>query len=132
MPAERTAPLGLTHAWCVTRANLCFKKYLNLEPKKERQLDVDGLKTKIMAECETWRTDEFLRHLRPTLLDDTTDEQEKAESWTSLMEYALGKRNENGLMEAMMRSPDSHVWSFCRNQRVSRIECRHCEDCDIC
>jgi hypothetical protein len=132
MPAERTAPLGLTPAWCVTRANLCFKKYLNLEPKKERQLDVDGLKTKIMADCETWRTDEFLRHLRPTLLDDTTDEQEKAESWTSLMEYALGKGNQNGLMEAMMRSPGSHVWSFCRNQWVSRIECRHCEDCDIC
>jgi hypothetical protein len=100
--------------------------------RKERPLDVDGLKTKIMADCEAWRTDTFLKKLRYRLLDDTTDEQEKKEDWMSLMEYALGKRKGTGYMEIMMKEPDSHVWSFCRDQWVSRIECRHCEDCDIC
>lgn len=108
-------PLGLTPAWCVMRANPCFKKYLNLEPKKERPLDVNGLKTKIMADCEAWRTDLFLKKLRYHLLDDTTDEQEKKEDWTSLIEHALGKRKERGYMEIIMKEPDSHVWSFCRN-----------------
>jgi hypothetical protein len=35
-------------------------------------------------------------------------------------------------INSMMKRPDSHVWYFCRNQWVSRIKCRHCEDCDIC
>jgi hypothetical protein len=132
MPARRIVPLGLTPAWCDMRANPCFKKHLNLESKKERQLDVDGLVTKIMADSEAWRTDTFLKDLRPRLLDDTTNEQEKKGSRTSLMEYALGKREEEGKMELMMTHLDSHVWSFCRDQWVSRIGCRHCEDCDIC
>jgi hypothetical protein len=34
MPARRIVPLGLIPTWCDTRANPCFKKHLNLEPKK--------------------------------------------------------------------------------------------------
>jgi hypothetical protein len=135
MPARSMVPLGSTPVWCDTRANPCFKKHLNLEPKKERQLDVDGLMTKIVTDSEAWRTDAFSKVLRPRLLDATTDEQEKKGPRTALMEYALGKREEEGEMEFMMKAekhPDSHVWYFCRDQWVSRIKCRHCEDCDIC
>jgi len=62
------------------RASPCFKRYLNLEPKKERQLDVDSLKTKMMADCEAWRADKWLKSWRVTLLDDTVDEQEKKQA----------------------------------------------------
>ena len=31
-----------------------------------------------------------------------------------------------------MKHPDSHVWSLCRDQWVSRVGCRHCEDCNMC
>ena len=132
MPARRVVPLGLTPAWCVTRANYCFKKYLNLEPKKERQLDVDSLTTKIMADCEAWHKDNFLKFLRLRLEDDATEEQEKKDLRMSLMEYALGKRKDNGEVDVKLKHPDSHVWSLCRDQWVSRVGCRHCEDCNMC
>lgn len=96
-------------AWCVTRANNCFKKYLNLEPKKERQLDVDSLITKIMADCEAWHTDNFLKFLRLRLQDDGTDQQEKNELRMSLMEYALVKHEDNKEMDVKMKHLDSHV-----------------------
>jgi hypothetical protein len=132
MPARRVVPLGLTPAWCVTRANYCFKKYLNLEPKKERQLDVDSLTTKIMADSEAWHKDNFLKFLRLRLEDDATEGQEKKDLRISLMEYALGKRKDDGEVDVKLKHPDSHVWSLCKDQWVSRVECRHCEDCNMC
>jgi hypothetical protein len=131
-PGSVTLYRGLTTSWCVTRANPCFKKYLNLEPNKRRQLDVEGLKSKVMADCDAWRDDRWLKGWRVILQDDTADEEEKKQIWNSLMEYAVGKHNNVGRMRVMMDDPSSHVWSSCRDRWVLRSSCKHCEGCDIC
>lgn len=130
---ERFTAYGFSPSWRVTRANPCFRKFLNPEPKKERQLDIDSLKTKIMADCEAWRVDRWPKGWRAILLDDKTDEQEKKKVWTSIMEYVPGHQHENsGKTHVMMTDPDSHTWSFCRDRWVLRSKCHHCIGCDIC
>lgn len=49
----------------------------------------------------------------------------------SLIGYPLGKRKDNGEVDVRMKHPDSHVWSLCRDQWVSRVGFRHCEDCNM-
>jgi len=131
-PEVLTRYRNLTPSWCITRANLCFKKHLNLKPNKERQLDVESLESKVMADSEAWRVDRWLKGWRGTILDETTDEQEKKQIWTDLMEYALGKHSNVGKIHVMVNDPSSHVWSFCRDRWVLRSSCQHCEECDIC
>jgi hypothetical protein len=86
----------------------------------------------LLSDCEAWHKDNFLKFIRLRLEDDATEEQEKKDLQMSLMEYALGKRKDNGEVDVKLKHPDSHVWSLWKDQWVSRVGCRHCEDCDMC
>jgi hypothetical protein len=123
-------------SWSITRANPCFKKYINFGFTGQGEMDVNSLKVRIMADSEAWRKDGWLAILRTRLHGETRDEQEKTLLWASLMEYALGNGNlksKRGTdIKMAQKAPGSQVWSFCRDRWVTRANCRHCGECDVC
>lgn len=119
---------------CDVRANPCFTRYLSLNPTKWRPLDLPDIKAKILADCDAWRLDLLLINIRGILNGEP--EEADQELWTKrLLTYAVGIDMDHknfGIVQESMATPNSHVWSFCRNTWVPRHRVVHCEQCGVC
>jgi hypothetical protein len=117
-------------------ASLCFTRYLNLNPRTPRKLDVTSLKAKIMTDFDAWRQDPTLRSIRRTmngLSDEDTESRYNSKAMQTLMMYAMGVEREHiATLKDGMQSPNSYAWSFCKDKWVSRHRTVHCKHCDVC
>lgn len=102
------------------------------QPQKTLQLDVQGLEDKVLADCDAWRVDPLLVKVRRSLESENSLASKAA--WTTmLLVYALGiEQDPFDMVQEAMESPNSHMWSFCKDKWVPRRSTVHCELCGNC
>jgi hypothetical protein len=102
------------------RASLRFKRYLNLNPRTPRKLDVASLEAKILKDCDAWRRDPTLSTIRTGMDEQSggdTVRQPSSATMQMLMTYAMGVENDRyATLENDMDSPNSHA---CRSAETS-------------
>ena len=120
---------------CDVRASLCFKKYLNLNPRTPRPLDAQSLEAKVLRDSEAWRLDPLLVSFRQDFhwLDGHENTFTRKDLMKILMTYAMGTDDDPpDRFRDALTSPNSYTWSFCKDKWVPRHRTVHCKYCDVC